>query len=391
MSVSVPFLDLSRHVAPLKHGIKEGLSAVVDSGAFVLGPEVGRLEKTLAEYCGTKFALACASGSEALLMALMALDIKAGDEVIVPSFTFFATASAVARLGATPVFADICPDTLNIDPEDVAKKVTSRTRAMIPVHLFGRAADMIRLQEIAEEHGIVIVEDVAQAIGAEAVMKDGQNRRVGAIGTIGCFSFYPTKNLGTMGDGGALTTDDEVLAHRLSLIRGHGMEPRYYHKLIGINGRLDAFQGLVLNQKFPFLDMWTEERQKIAEQYMMLFESAFEKNPEMREVVQLPLRAGNDRMVWNQFSICVKEAEGKEEKKVRDELKSFLGAKKIGTEIYYPLGLHEQECFQYLNYAPIDLPVTYHVSRSILALPIFPGLTCEEQESVVEGIAEFFG
>ncbi len=388
MSVSVPFLDLSRHVAPLKHGIKEGLSAVVDSGAFVLGPEVGRLEKTLAEYCGTKFALACSSGSEALLMALMALDIQAGDEVIVPSFTFFATASAVARLGAIPVFVDICPDTLNMDPEDVTKKVTSRTRAIIPVHLFGRAVDMVRLQEIADAHKIAIVEDAAQAIGAEAVMKNGENRRVGAIGTIGCFSFYPTKNLGTMGDGGALTTNDETLAHRLSLIRGHGMEPRYYHKLIGINGRLDAFQGLVLNQKFPFLDTWTEERQKIADTYFTLFESAFEKNAEMREMVQLPPRAGKDRMVWNQFSICVKDAE---DKKVRDELKSFLAERKIGTEIYYPLGLHEQECFQYLNYAPTDLPVTYRVSRSILALPIFPGLTYEEQESVVEGITEFFG
>ncbi len=387
MSVSVPFLDLSRHVAPLKHGIKEGLSAVVDSGAFVLGPEVGRLEKTLADYCGTKFALACASGSEALLMALMALDIKAGDEVIVPSFTFFATASAVVRLGATPVFADICPDTLNIDPEDVAKKLTLRTRAIIPVHLFGRAADMVRLQEIADAHGVAIVEDAAQAIGAEAVMKNGENRRVGAIGAIGCFSFYPTKNLGTMGDGGALTTNDETLAHRLSLIRGHGMEPRYYHKLIGINGRLDAFQGLVLNQKFPFLDTWTEERQKIAETYFTLFESAFEKNSEMREMVQLPSRPGKDRMVWNQFSICVKDAE---EKRVRDELKSFLAERKIGTEIYYPLGLHEQECFQYLNYAPMELPATYRASRSILALPIFPGLTCEELESVVEGIAEFF-
>lgn len=373
----VPFLDLSRHIASLKPQIKEGLASVVDSGIFVLGPEIAQFEKNLAEYCGTRFAVACASGSEALLMALMAIDLKPGDEVIVPSFTFFATASAVVRLGGTPVFADICPDSLNMDPADVERKITSRTRAILPVHLFGRAAEMEKLDAIAKAHGLELIEDCAQAIGAEAVLADGQNHRVGSIGSIGCFSFYPTKNLGTMGDGGALTTQNEALAEKLKLIRGHGMQPRYFHKIIGINGRLDAFQGTVLNQKFPFLDGWTAERQQIAERYLGLFRS----KSALADKIQLPAQASSGRMVWNQFCICTNE---------RNDLEKFLADRKIGTAIYYPFGLHEQECFRYLNYAPEDLPVTYRVSRSILALPIFPGLTVDEQEEVVEGIAEFY-
>lgn len=373
----VPFLDLSRHIASLKSQIKEGLASVVDSGIFVLGPEIAQFEKNLAEYCGTRFSVACASGSEALLMALMAIDLKPGDEVIVPSFTFFATASAVVRLGGTPVFADICPDSLNMDPADVERKITSRTRAILPVHLFGRAAEMEKLDAIAKAHGLELIEDCAQAIGAEAVLADGQNHRVGSIGSIGCFSFYPTKNLGTMGDGGALTTQSEALAEKLKLLRGHGMQPRYFHKIIGINGRLDAFQGIVLNQKFPYLDGWTAERQQIAERYLSLFRS----KPALTDKIQLPAQAGAGRMVWNQFCICTNE---------RNDLEKFLADRKIGTAIYYPFGLHEQECFRYLNYAPEDLPVTYRVSRSILALPIFPGLTADEQEEVVEGIAAFY-
>jgi len=373
----VPFLDLSRHVAPLKSVIKEGLGSVVDSGIFVLGPEIAQLENTLAEYCGTRFAVACSSGSEALLMALMAMDLKPGDEVIVPSFTFFATASAVVRLGGTPVFADICPDSWNMDPADVGRKITPRTRAILPVHLFGRAAEMEKLGAIAKARGLELIEDCAQAIGAEAVLADGQNHRVGSIGSMGCFSFYPTKNLGTMGDGGALTTNDEALAEKLKLIRGHGMQPRYFHKIIGINGRLDAFQGIVLNQKFPHLDSWTAERQQIAARYFELFGA----KPKLAGKIQLPVQGGAGRTVWNQFCVCSNE---------RNELEKFLAGRKIGTAIYYPFGLHEQECFRYLNYAPEDLPVTYRVSRSILALPIFPGLTAEEQAEVVEGIAEFY-
>jgi len=381
MSVSVPFLDLSRHVSVLKDPIKEKLSSVVDSGIFVLGPEIDQLEKRLAEYCGTAHAVACSSGSEALLMALMALDLQPGDEVIVPSFTFFATASAVARLGGTPVFADICPDTLNMDPDDAARKVTSRTRAILPVHLFGRSAEMERLEEVANAHGLALVEDAAQAIGAEAAWH-GEMKRVGSMGEIGCFSFYPTKNLGTMGDGGALTTNDPDIAKKLELIRGHGMAPRYFHKILGINGRLDAFQGVVLNEKFPHLDTWTHDRQEIAKRYFELFAG----RSELEGRLQLPMPEGEERCVWNQFCVCVSDTE---DGHLRDRLMAFLAERKIGTMIYYPFGLHEQECFGYLGYAPKDLPVTYRVSRSILALPIFPGLTLPEQESVVEGVCEF--
>lgn len=382
MSVPVPFLDLSRHVSVLKDSIKEKLSAVVDSGIFVLGPEIVQLEKQLAEYCGVSYAIACSSGSEALLMALMALDLQPGDEVIVPSFTFFATASAVVRLGGRPVFADICPDSLNMDPEDTARKVTSRTKAIIPVHLFGRSAEMERLEQIAKAHDLALIEDAAQAIGAEAAWH-GEMKRVGAMGSIGCFSFYPTKNLGTMGDGGALTTNDPEIAKKLELIRGHGMAPRYFHKIVGINGRLDAFQGVVLNEKFPHLDEWTKDRQEIAKRYFELFAG----RRELEGRLQLPKPEGEERCVWNQFCVCVSDAA---DGHLRDRLMAFLAEKKIGTMIYYPFGLHEQECFQYLDYAPEELPVTYRVSRSILALPIFPGLTLEEQEAVVEGICAFF-
>ncbi|MDO4424173.1 MAG: DegT/DnrJ/EryC1/StrS family aminotransferase [Planctomycetia bacterium] len=382
MAVPVPFLDLSRHTASLKDSIKEGLGSVVDSGIFVLGPEIAKLEKTLADYCGAAHAIACSSGSEALLMALMALDLKPGDEVIVPSFTFFATASAVVRLGGIPVFADICEDSWNIDPNDVERKITKHTKAIIPVHLFGRAADMNRLTEIAQAHNLHIIEDAAQAIGAEAVLADG-NHRVGSMGTIGCFSFYPTKNLGTMGDGGALTTNDPAIAEKLDLIRGHGMKPRYFHKIIGINGRLDAFQGIVLNQKFPHLEDWTFQRQQIARQYFDLF-AAY---PKLSDHLQFPMKSGKDRVVWNQFCVRVTDPQ---EGEIRDRLGAFLSDRKIGSAIYYPFGLHEQECFRCLNYEPKSLPVTYRVSRSILALPIFPGLTKEEQESVVEAVSEFF-
>lgn len=383
MAVPVPFLDLSRHIAPIKNSIKEELGRVVDSGIFVLGPEISKLEQTLADYCGCARAIACSSGSEALLMALMALDLRPGDEVIVPSFTFFATASAVVRLGGVPIFADICEDSWNIDPKDVERKITSRTKAIIPVHLFGRAADMKALTEVAQANRLHIVEDAAQAIGAEAVLEDG-NHRVGSMGTIGCFSFYPTKNLGTMGDGGALTTNDPELAEKLDLIRGHGMKPRYFHQIIGINGRLDAFQGIVLNQKFPFLEQWTLERQQIAQRYFDLFAT----HPKLSERLQLPLKADADRVVWNQFCVCVTDPQ---EGEIRNRLEAFLSERKIGSAIYYPFGLHEQECFRYLNCKPEALPVTRRISRSILALPIFPGLTRAEQESVVEAISDFFG
>ncbi|MGO8753106.1 MAG: DegT/DnrJ/EryC1/StrS family aminotransferase [Thermoguttaceae bacterium] len=368
----VPLLDLGRQHSGLKAEVLAALGRVYDSGGFVLGAEVTQLEQQMAIYCQAKHAVGCASGSDALLLALMALEIAAGDEVILPSFTFFATASAVTRLGARPVFADIDPQTFNIDPQHVASLVTPNTKAIIPVHLFGQAADTAALAKIVEPRGIALVEDVAQAIGAEI-----EGRRAGSIGAIGCFSFYPTKNLGGAGDGGMLTTQSDELADRLRLLRGHGMRPRYYHSSIGINSRLDSFQAAVLNVKFPLLDHWTFLRQANADRYTELFTEAG-----LHRTLVLPKAMPGMRHVWNQYVIRVPEGQ-------RTPLREALTAAHVGTEIYYPLGLHQQQCFAYLGYQPDDLPQTRRAAEEVLALPIFPELRAEEQKFVVEQIAAF--
>ena len=369
----VPLLDLERQYLPLKAQIAEALQRVCDSGWFVLGPDVKDLEKDLADYCGSRHAVGCASGSDALLLALMAADVGAGDEVILPSFTFFATASAVTRLGAKPIFADIDPDTFNIDPAEVQRLIGPATKAILPVHLFGQCAEMDAICRMAKAAGIAVIEDAAQAIGAEL-----NGRRVGALGDIGCFSFYPTKNLGGAGDGGMLTCDSDGLAERLRLLRGHGMHPRYYHQLIGINSRLDSFQAAVLNVKLPHLDEWSAMRMENAARYHRMFGEAG-----LDRIVGLPPTAPGRRHVWNQYVIRVPDGR-------RDELRKSLGEAKIGAEIYYPLGLHEQECFQYLGYERGDLPQTDRAAQEVLALPIFPELTTAEQQFVVERTAAFF-
>jgi len=372
-NIAVPLLDLKRHYAPLRDQIAAALLRVCDSGAFVLGPEVQALEHNLAGYCQVRHAIGCASGSDALLLALMALDIGPGDEVILPSFTFFATASAVARLGARPVFADIDPATFNLDPRHVQHLVGPRTRAILPVHLFGQCAEMEPILRIAQSAGIAVIEDAAQAIGAEY---DG--RRAGSMGHIGCFSFYPTKNLGGAGDGGMLTTSDDTLAEKLRLLRVHGMAPRYYHKMVGINSRLDSFQAAVLNVKFSHLEHWTAQRQANAQRYAQLFAAAG-----LDRVLVLPQPAPWRRHVWNQYVIRVPDGR-------RDALRQFLAEAQIGTEIYYPLGVHAQECFRHLGYREGDLPETDQAAREVLALPIFPELTEQEQHAVVQRIAEYY-
>jgi dTDP-4-amino-4,6-dideoxygalactose transaminase len=369
----VPLLDLGRQHAGLRPQILAAIDRVCESGGFVLGAEVTQLEQSMTTYCQAKHAIGCASGSDALLLSLMALDISAGDEVILPSFTFFATASAVTRVGARPVFADIDPETFNINPEHVASLVTPATKAVIPVHLFGQAVDTVALAKIARPRNIALVEDVAQAIGAEI---DG--RRVGSIGAIGCFSFYPTKNLGGAGDGGMLTTQSDDLADRLRLLRGHGMRPRYFHSCIGINSRLDSFQAAVLNVKFPFLDHWTLLRQINADRYSQLFAEAG-----LDRTVVLPTTKPGMRHVWNQYVIRVPDG-------LRTPLREALTEARIGSEIYYPLGLHQQQCFRYLGYRPDDLPETRRAAEEVLALPIFPELQAEEQSFVVQRIAAFF-
>jgi dTDP-4-amino-4,6-dideoxygalactose transaminase len=350
------------------------IDAVCSSGQYVLGPEVTRLEERLSAYCGAKHAIACASGSDALLLALMAYGIGPGDEVIVPSYTFFATASAVARLGARPVFADIEPRHFNIDPADVEKRVTPATKAIIPVHLFGQCAQTDAINEIAARHRIPVVEDACQAIGAEYRAK-----RAGALGNVACFSFYPTKNLGGFGDGGLLTTNDDKLADRLRLLHLHGMHPRYYHQLLGLNSRLDAIQAAILNVKLSHLDRWTAARQANAERYGELF-----ARNGLEGILGLPSAEPHCRHVWNQYVIRISNNR-------RDALRQHLAAQRIGTEIYYPVGLHQQPCFRDLGLGGESLRETERATHESLALPIFPLLTAAEQESVVARIAEFFG
>lgn len=368
----VALLDLKRQYAEICDEIGNALRNVSDSGMFVLGPEVKKLEQSIAAYCQVEHAVGCASGSDALLLALMACDIGSGDEVIVPSFTFFATASAVTRLGATPVFVDIEPGSFNIDPAHVARLITDRTRAIIPVNLFGQMAEMKTLNDLVRGKNIAIIEDSAQAIGAEL-----ENRRTGTWGDMCALSFYPTKNLGGAGDGGMIVTNDAGHAEKLRLLRGHGMEPRYYHSLIGINSRLDSYQAAVLNVKLPRLDTWTTMRQQNADRYTELF-----RDSQLDDMIGLPVSLPHRRHVWNQYVIRVPNG-------LRDVMRKELAELKVGTEIYYPLGLHEQECFEYLGYAAESLPETYRATREVMALPIYPELTAVEQVYVVEKIKAF--
>ncbi|HTK37387.1 MAG TPA: DegT/DnrJ/EryC1/StrS family aminotransferase, partial [Pyrinomonadaceae bacterium] len=370
--MKVPLLDLSEQNAALRPEIEAALGRVLDTNGFILGAGVAALEKELAAYCETKYAIGCASGSDALLLALMALDVGRGDEVITTPYSFFATVSSITRLGATPVFVDIEPDTFNLDVSQIESKITERTKAIEPVHLYGQCADMETLGEIAEKHGVPIVEDAAQAIGAE---EDG--KRAGSMGEMGCFSFYPSKNLGGMGDGGFITTNDDALANKLNALRVHGSEERYYHKWVGLNSRLDGFQGATLRVKLPHLDGWSDRRKQNSDRYRELFTDAG-----LTEQITVPYERANGRHIYNQYVVRVP--------KRRDELKKFLAENEIGTDIYYPVSLHLQECFAYLGYREGDLPESERASRETLALPIFPELKPEQQEYVVEKIAEFF-
>lgn len=376
---AVPMLDLKRQFNKIGAEMNAVLASVNESGQFVLGPEVKKLEENIAKYSRTNYAVGVASGSDALLLALMAANIGAGDEVIAPSFTFFASASCVPRLGATLVFAEIDPVTFNLDPQDVASRITEKTKAIVVVHLFGQAADMVGLKAVVEDaekkygRKIFIVEDSCQAIGAEL---DGVP--VGNWGDASCLSFYPTKNLGGAGDGGMVVCNDQTVADRVRLLRGHGMAPRYYHKEIGINSRLDSYQAAILNVKLAYLDEWTEARGTNAARYEKLFADA-----NLADCIITPKTVGNRRHVWNQYVVRV--LGGK-----RDELRAYLAECKIGTDIYYPLGLHQQECFAYLGYRAEDLPQTLKAAREVLALPIYPELTAEEQIYLVEKVRAFF-
>ena len=370
--MQVPLLDLKEQNAGLRTEIEAALSRVLDTNGFILGDEVAQLEKELADYCGTKYAIGCASGSDAILLALMALDVGHGDEVITTPYSFFATVSSITRLGAIPVFVDIDPETYNLDCSQIEDKFTPRTKAIEPVHLYGQCSDMAALRAISEKYGIPLVEDAAQAIGAEE-----SGVRAGAMGQIGCFSFYPSKNLGGMGDGGFVTVNDDDLAAKLRALRVHGSEVKYYHKYIGLNSRLDGFQGAVLRVKLPHLDNWTSSRRANAKRYADLFTDAG-----LTEQVGLPVERGNAKHIYNQYVIRVQNS--------RDPLRSYLTEKGIGTDIYYPVPLHLQECFAYLGYSDGDLPESEKAARETLALPIYPELRSEHLTYVVDSIAEFF-
>lgn len=375
--MKVPLLDLKAQYRTIREEILKVTEEVYESQYFILGPHVQALEKEIAEYCSTKYAIGVSSGTDALLISLMAADIGPQDQVITSPYTFFATAGCIARAGAKPVFVDIVPETYNISPQGIEKTLAdmsraerSRVKAIIPVHLYGQCAEMEPILQIAKKYNLYVIEDAAQAIGAEY-----NGKRAGSMGDFGCFSFFPSKNLGAFGDGGIVTASSEELHEHLKIIRVHGSRPKYYHKFIGGNFRLDALQAAVVSVKLKYLDEWSRGRQENAKTYRTLFaESGLEG-------IKLPVEKEN-RHIYNQFVIQVPEK--------RDELRRFLQQEEIGTEIYYPVPLHLQECFAYLNYKKGDCPISERAATHTLALPIYPELTDDQQAYVVEKIKEFY-
>jgi dTDP-4-amino-4,6-dideoxygalactose transaminase len=367
----VPLLDLTAQFAPLRGEVLAAIARVCDTQRFILGSEVEGLERELEAFLRIPHAIGVSSGTDALLAALMALGIGPGDEVVTTPFSFFATAGSIARLGARPVFVDIDRATFNIDADAVAAAMTSNTKAILPVHLFGQCAEMAPIVEIAERSGVPVVEDAAQAIGACY-----RGRPAGGIGAIGCFSFFPTKNLGAFGDAGLVTTTDGTIARRLRAIRQHGGEVKYHHDVVGANFRLDALQAAILRVKLPHLEGWTAARRRNAERYETLFKKA-----DLAGTITLPARAANSTHIYNQFVIRVPE---------RDRLRAHLQSSGIGTEVYYPIPLHLQPCFRELGYRTGSFPVAETAANEALALPIYGELTEAQQSWVVESIRNFF-
>ncbi|HTR37135.1 MAG TPA: DegT/DnrJ/EryC1/StrS family aminotransferase [Bryobacteraceae bacterium] len=369
---NIPLLDLKAQHALIRGQVLAEVTRVIDSQKFILGDDVKHLEGDIANYCSVQHAIGCASGSDALLLALMALEIGPGDEVITTPYTFFATTGSITRLGATPIFVDVEPDTFNLDVAKVAEALGkhSRVRAILPVHLFGACADMDALGGLAADRGIPIIEDAAQSIGSEY-----KGRRAGSIGQIGCFSFFPSKNLGAYGDGGMMTTNDDALAEKLRALRVHGTKRKYYHDLIGVNSRLDALQAAVLRVKLRHLDSWTAGRQRNAKLYR-------QKIAELRIPVAVPVEQPyQTRHIYNQFVIVGDR---------RDELRPYLKEQGIGTEIYYPLPMHVQTCFAYLGYKAGDFPVAERLAKQSLALPVYPELDSESIDYVCQALKRFY-
>lgn len=372
--MEVPFIDLRVQYRDLYREIEAELREVFASAHFVMGPRVRALEEALCRYLGVRHAIGVASGSDALLLALMALGVGEGDEVITTPFTFFSTASAVVRLGARPVFVDIDPHTFNMDPARIPEALTPRTRAILPVHLFGLCAPIGEILALARGRGIAVVEDAAQALGAEVVL-DGRKWKAGSMGDLGCFSFYPTKNLGGAGDGGMVVTKDDALAEKVRLLRVHGAKDKYVHELLGINSRLDEIQAAVLLVKLPYLDRWNEERRRKAIYYGELLEAAGARSYGIRWP-EVP-----EGHIFHQYVIRAPR---------RDALRAYLAEAGVGTEVYYPLPLHLQPSLSFLGYGPGAFPEAERAAKEVLALPIYPELTPEAQEYVVEKVVEFY-
>ena len=375
--MKVPLLDLKCQYKTIKDEILAVTGEIFESQHFILGPHVEKLEKEIAAYCSVKHAVGVSSGTDALIIALMAAEIGPGDSVITSPYTFFATAGSIARVGAKPVFVDIDPDTYNISPEKISEAVCSMNasgrsalKAIIPVHLYGQCADMDPVLSLAKKHNLLIIEDAAQAIGSEY-----KGRRAGSMGHFGCFSFFPSKNLGAFGDGGIVTANADNFYEKLDILRAHGSYPKYYHKYIGGNFRLDALQAAIVSVKLKYLDGWTRARQKNAERYRNLFEEAG-----LSETIKLPAEK-ESRHIYNQFVIEVSEK--------RDELRNHLTSAGIGTEVYYPVPLHLQECFSYLGYKKGEMPASEYAALNTIALPVYPELTEDMQGYVVEQIKKF--
>ena len=360
--MKVPMLDLNAQYEPMKDRVLQAMKDVFDSKRFVNGPQVKELEEKLADYCHCKHAIGVTSGTDALLISLMAFGIGEGDEVITTPFTFFATAGSIFRVGAKPVFVDIDPKTYNINSERIEEKITNKTKAIMPVHIFGQCAEMDKINEIAKKHGLFVIEDAAQAIGSEY-----KGRRAGSLGDVGCFSFFPSKNLGCCGDGGLVTTNNDELAEKIRILRQHGSKPKYYHKIIGGNFRLDTMQAAVLLEKFPYLEEWHKGRQKNAEYY----------NEHLKDVVVTPFVESYNIMIYNQYTIRTS---------MRDELQNKLNEANIGNAIYYPVPLHLQECFAYLGYKEGDLPESEKATQEVVSIPIYPELTDEQMDYVIQVI-----
>jgi dTDP-4-amino-4,6-dideoxygalactose transaminase len=375
--MKVPLLDLKAQLKTIEKDVKNAVNEVIDSTRYIMGPKVTELEEQIAEYTGVKYATGVSSGTDALLLSLMALGISPGDIVITTPFSFFSTVGVIARLGATPVFVDIDPDTYNLSPAALRKWFESETekrdkvKAIIPVHLYGQCADMDPILEIAGSFGIPVVEDAAQAIGARYPSKSGI-KKAGAMGTMGCFSFFPSKNLGAMGDGGMVVTNDAHIDEKLKKLRNHGARPKYYHALIGGNFRLDPIQAAILLVKLSYLDKWHSMRQENAAYY--------DENLSIKDVKTPVVVYKKEYHIYNQYVISISQQ--------RDELRDFLKENNIGTEVYYPVPFHKQECFKYLGYLPGDFPNSEYAATHTIALPIYPELTTEMQDYVIEKLAE---